>query len=312
MQKLRAKDAKIAAKEAEIASLKESIATLEANLQNCKRFDTSDLTAKVSEPAKKRPRTESAPAKLGETMAGDLDCANGFGEQQLLHAADISQGSIDELASLVAAGQADAAAASPIQHQSFARGFGGNEAFSNDDDCSYGVASSAMSEERRPEGASMKWRVLKTTNTPSGINIVAKKKSSASKDPVASTKSSPSTTWQCHRCHEVNQQSRTRCLSCQGWKGGSHPHQKKSMLAKKTASVEGGKGWKGGKKPAVADGDRGKKQSSNSSYGKKKSPPDNDGEWQCHLCNETNLPSRSRCSACQGWKGGTHAYTKKS
>ena len=308
------KDAEIAAKDAEIARLKDTIATVEANLQNCKQIDTSDLTAEVSEPAKKRPRTESAPAKLGETMVGDLDYSNGFGEQQLLRAADISQKSIDELASLVAAGQeADAAAASPIQYQSFARGFGGgDEAFSNDDDCSYGVASSAMSEERRPEGASTKRSVLKMTNTPPGINVVAKKKSSASKDPAASTKSSSSNTWECHRCQEVNQQSRTRCLSCQGWKGGSHPHQKKSMLAKKSAAVEGGKRRKDGKKPAVADGGKGKKQSSNSSYGKKKSPPDNDGEWQCHLCNETNLPSRSRCSACQGWKGGTHAYTKKS
>lgn len=28
--------------------------------------------------------------------------------------------------------------------------------------------------------------------------------------------------------------------------------------------------------------------------------------WQCHLCNNSNDPSKSRCTSCLGWKGGSH------
>ena len=35
-------------------------------------------------------------------------------------------------------------------------------------------------------------------------------------------------------------------------------------------------------------------------------PQQNDlGTWDCHRCNNTNAPARSRCTKCQGWKGGT-------
>lgn len=29
-----------------------------------------------------------------------------------------------------------------------------------------------------------------------------------------------------------------------------------------------------------------------------------EGNWECHRCATSNVPSRSRCSSCKGWKGG--------
>jgi len=31
-----------------------------------------------------------------------------------------------------------------------------------------------------------------------------------------------------------------------------------------------------------------------------------EASWRCHLCNNSNDPSKSRCSSCLGWRGGSH------
>ena len=114
----------------------------------------------------------------------------------------------------------------------------------------------------------------------------------------------PQLPWNCHKCGKSNLATKSRCGSCQGWRGGTRQNLKQKSAeiwtchgcerenAGNKVRCGGCQRWRGGGRPDVA-----------ARKAEKLANPHN--HWTCDNCAKSNKSSKVRCGNCQRWRGGT-------
>mmetsp|Transcript_30098 Transcript_30098/g.62330 ORF Transcript_30098/g.62330 Transcript_30098/m.62330 type:complete len:743 (+) Transcript_30098:2-2230(+) len=120
----------------------------------------------------------------------------------------------------------------------------------------------------------------------------------------------PNTPWNCAKCGNSNTAKKLRCSSCQSWKNGRRQIKEQNdaghmnfipMTGQHQANI-----------PHSKDGTRSDQQDAQTINRQEALIPQL--PWACHKCGKSNAATKSRCGACQAWKGGvrTNIGSKKS